>query len=570
MTTLRRALALLLTASLLCFCLTGCTPLEDAKSAVATAATSTLDAALDTIFPSDEEETKETITTKKEEMPTIALMPLDSRPCNTQYPALLAEATGATLLTPPAVHLDALHERANTDELWKWLEDEAMEADHLVLFTNTLFCGGLVASRSSGSYNNVGTDLAQLEELCNTFKAKGKNRTITVVQVLPRLTPNQFDDELQPYVTPLTEFGQSWDEADKSGTAVPTEAEGVPAETLAEYTAIHQKASDCAMALNTLTQSGLIDEFVISQDDGDELCPANITFRNLKDVQAKNTTLTHGADELGMMLLANIIAGDREATPVSVVYSSKSSASDVYPYESITLAEDVQEKLALSGLRETAGDSNYTLYIHAKTEDLQTTTNFISAYSSYLGIADVALTNQQDPALEEWLFDSEYFDNVDAYAAWNTAGNSIGTVCAMMRVSAIIDDRFDKMSKSEKLTACKNLFSFRAIRYSEDCFYMSNIRTDLQKQLEEDGLMKYTTVFTDSDSWRKADEALGTAYGPYNTKLAGIFDGPHTLCFGKNDVHIIINDYDSTAQFPWPRAFEVLILPTMEITLPDA
>ena len=136
-----------------------------------------------------------------------------------------------------------------------------------------------------------------------------------------------------------------------------------------------------------------------------------------------------------------------------------------------------------------------------------------------------------------------------------------------MRIASIIDNRFKLLSDEERLTACQSLYSFRAIRYSEDCIYMSNIRNDLTKKLEEEGLMEYTTVFTSDENWSTATTKLNEAYGPYNTKLAGIFNGDHTLCFGQNTIAINVTDYTTTASFPWPRAFEILVQPQMNVSL---
>ena len=149
--------------------------------------------------------------------PLVALMPLDSRPCNTQYPALLAESTSATLALPPEDAMDNFLDPADTTVLWSWLEEQAETADHLVIFTNSLFCGSLIASRSSGAYDNIQEDLQRLQDLLTSFKAREDAASVTVVQVLPRLSPNQFDSALYPYYDALTAYGQACDQADEAG-----------------------------------------------------------------------------------------------------------------------------------------------------------------------------------------------------------------------------------------------------------------------------------------------------------------------------------------------------------------
>ena len=265
-----------------------------------------------------------------EEPPTIALVPLDSRPCNTQYPALLAEAEAATLLMPEEESMDCFLKDADSEALWEWLESTAENADDLVIFTNSLFCGGLIASRSSGAYDNIDDDLSRLTALCQSFKEDDQH-SITVVQVLPRLTPNQFDSVLYPYVDTLTAYGETWDKADANGDAVPTSASGVSDEALNEYRTLHEKSAELAEALNTLASDGLIDRLIISQDDGDEYCPANITFRQLENIRSDNTLLIHGADELAMLLVSDLAAGDLDSPSLKVVYSDESDKTLCYP-----------------------------------------------------------------------------------------------------------------------------------------------------------------------------------------------------------------------------------------------
>ncbi|MDQ9823495.1 DUF4127 family protein, partial [Acinetobacter sp. 163] len=92
------------------------------------------------------------------------------------------------------------------------------------------------------------------------------------------------------------------------------------------------------------------------------------------------------------------------------------------------------------------------------------------------GLADIAKTNQADPALTSALTDRTNFDTIDAYASWNTAGNSIGTVCAMLRANALIANDFEALSNSERREAATALLHFRAVRYAEDIGFMANIR----------------------------------------------------------------------------------------------
>lgn len=546
---LRRAVAGLLCAALFCTTLSGC------QSAPLSAAST------------DSTEVSELTA---DDRATIALMPLDSRPCNTQYPQLLTQAAGATLVMPSEASLDHFLEEADTDALWTWLEDAAESADHLVIFTNSLFCGGLIASRSSGAYDDLSENIARLQTLCEDFQ-RDNERTITVVQVLPRLKPNQYDTDLYPYGNALTSYGRAWDEADIKGEAAPTSAEDVPDDVLNEYRTLHERSADLAEALNTMAADGLIDSLIISQDDGDVRCPANVTFRALKKHKAETTRLVHGADELAMLLVTDLATRELEPTPIQVIYSSEESKKEHYPYESTNLQTMAAQKIALTGLKNGDETSDYTLYIHARSEDADKTLAAIADHDGVLGIADVALSNQADPLLADTLLSAEGFEQVDAYAGWNTAGNAIGTVCAMLRVYAYLDANWDDLPKEVQLTSAKALFAFRAIRLGEDVCYMADLRTDLQEELIAADLCDDTSAsaFGNDADWTAANSRLEEAYTATGAKLEALLNGTHVLHLGNHAPRFTIQDFSSSVGFPWARAFEIRIEPQMAIAAAD-
>lgn len=496
--------------------------------------------------------------------PLVALMPLDSRPCNTQYPALLAESTSATLALPPEDAMDNFLDPADTTALWSWLEEQAETADHLVIFTNSLFCGSLIASRSSGAYDNIQEDLQRLQDLLASFKAREDAASVTVVQVLPRLSPNQFDSALYPYYDALTAYGQAWDQADEAGGSAPASAE-IPADILQDYQNLHKESAQLAQSLDSLAADDLIDQLLISQDDGAEYCPANITFRSLAD-HAENTQLIYGADELSMLLVANLSAAGLDASPVRIVYSDDADRSRIYPYEAASLEEMTAQKLTLGGAT-ASDDADATLYIHTDSSDASTTLSAVSDHDGLFALADVAQTNQADAALTDALLSRKNFDAIDTYAGWNTAGNTVGTTIATLRTMDVLDALWDDLSADARKNAVRALYTFRAIRLAEDICYMAQIRPDLQQQLALVDIQDHTSAFADSTAWQKANTQLQQTYTPYNTQLATLFNGAHTLRLTNHTTPVQITNFASQSTFPWPRSFEVRIDVEMDVSV---
>ena len=63
--------------------------------------------------------------------PTIAILPLDDRPPNYEFPTLIAQAAGFQPRLPPKEWLGTPWRSGRIDELSSWLEEAAQGADAL-------------------------------------------------------------------------------------------------------------------------------------------------------------------------------------------------------------------------------------------------------------------------------------------------------------------------------------------------------------------------------------------------------------------------------------------------------
>ena len=68
----------------------------------------------------------------------IGLIPLDERPVNTRYPAMIAHIADAELFLPPAELLSRYRIPARSAALAEWLHDLAPELDAIVVSFETL------------------------------------------------------------------------------------------------------------------------------------------------------------------------------------------------------------------------------------------------------------------------------------------------------------------------------------------------------------------------------------------------------------------------------------------------
>lgn len=493
---------------------------------------------------------------------TIALIPLDSRPCNTQYPKLLAQMVNYHILTPPAEALDDFLRPADTEALWQWLDDAAEQSQQLLIFTNELLNGGLIHSRTAQSYDDTAQSLAKLVD----FVAAHPQNDITLITILPRLKPSQFDQALWPYEEALTQWGQALDEAARLGRPQPAAPADVPIEASARYLALFDHSRQLAEGLAHLAQEGAVKRVIIGQDDAEERCPSNIIYRDLKARQIENLTLIHGADELTMLLLADAV-NDQPPLGVNIIYTNPALSDAIFPYEAAPLSEIVAEKLALAGLVQD-DESPWRIIIHTDPQASASVSALLEGQTdaAYVGLADIAYTNKGDPSLYALLNSPAVQDGLNCYAGWNTAGNALGTVLAHCRLSQTLAADYPWLNHDHRLKALSAQHTFKAIRFAEDQIYQAQLSSPLRADLQNWDWMHYTNAFLPGRR-EDAQALLESRFAPYQADLAALFGGEHTLRIDGRQISYTIADFTAALRFPWNRAFEVQALCTFQLTL---
>ena len=493
---------------------------------------------------------------------TIALMPLDSRPCNTQYPQVLSQMAGWRVIMPPADALDDFLRPADSEALWQWLEEASSQSQKLIIFTNELFNGGLIHSRSSQNYADTDAQLQRLE----AFLAAHPQQEVTLITILPRLKPSQFDETLWPYEVELTQWGQALDQAAAQNLPQPAAPADVPAEAAQAYLALFDHSRQLAEGLTHLAQSGAAKRVIIGQDDAETWCPSNIIYRDLQAREIENLTLIRGADELTMLLIADTV-NTQPPLGVRSIYTDPALAESYFPYEAAPLQELVAEKLALAGLTEDP-DSNWTILIHTAAQAADTLPPLLTAHQddAYLGLADIAYTNKGDEALYDWLSEPSVQDRLNCYAGWNTAGNSLGTVFAHCRLSQELLTQYPWLNSQHRQSALQALQTFKTIRFVEDQIYQAQLSNPLRTDLQSWDLMHYTNAFLPGRR-QDAQSLLDSRFAPYQASLVSLFAGEHHLILGSRQITYTISQFQCALNFPWNRAFEVLVHCSFELTL---
>jgi len=483
----------------------------------------------------------------------VGLIPLDSRPCNTQYPEILGKM-GNMQLDIPYAYLDNFLEPAQTKNLWSWLEASGKGFNRIIINTTELFNGGLIASRDPQSYQDLVAQIARLKSFCE----KNKNKDITVITVLPRLLPSQFT-QLWPYNEEIAEYAQNIDIADREGKKAPEPPQSIPKDMLNEYLGIYENTQLLVESLISFANEGLIDHYLIGQDDAEEYGLSNKIVRELTPKLNDKVQFVHGADELTMLVLARVLPL-KENLSLKVEYSNRDLKEAYFPFEAASLENVVKTKLNYLNIME-ATDSDKRVIIHNDAARLASLRDLIQESASpYLGLMDIAHTNKGDINLLDFLLNNDTFPKVTGYAGWNTAGNTIGTELSHAVYYQYLADSFKKYKKPAQAEALQAYLEFKFIRIAEDLVYQGILREELNERLKTLNIDPHNI----GERHAEANGILAELYAPYDEKLAKAFIGQQ---FKIGEISFTVEKISSKMELPWSRTFEAKVSPEAVIVL---
>ena len=471
----------------------------------------------------------------------IALIPLDSRPCNTQYPELVGKILGAEVAYPEQ-GLDELTKPSDKELLWSWLAEQN-EADIIIINIQQLFNGGLISSRDPLSYANWQKDFQRLKEFCETNKEK----KIVLISIIPRLIPTQFT-ELAPYQRAIKTYEEELSIINLSRRNLkPSLPSDLPAEIYESYKEIFTQSELIALQLSTLINDRLVEELIIGQDDGAPYGPGNRVISNLKQIM-KNEKIHFlpGADELSTLaLVKNALPSSKIG--IQLYYGNESKKDVVHPYENISLAEQLALKTDYLGLEITA-EAPYRFLIHNDSENFEHLKNelYITGFD-YTAIIDVAFTNRGDLSFLNLFLKESILPS--AYGGWNTAGNSIGSELAYFAAWHHAENSsLREPQRSEALLAAAK---YRYLRIADDLIYQGVLRDKLNQEV-----LSLKQNPTDLDDKLLAEEILAKLYESSQEDLSRL-SAIITADLGLSPEKTIL---ETKIVLPWPRTFEAKII----------
>jgi hypothetical protein len=428
--------------------------------------------------------------------------------------------------------------------LHAWLREVVVAADAAILGLDTLLYGGLIPGRRSPD------TLAEVQGRLSSLEGLGV--PILAFSVTMRISNSDVAEEEKPY---WSEFGpviHRWSfHADRfdqtgdpeSGRVAEAARNLIPDAIAADYLATRKRNFTINQEEVRMAGRGVFDLLCLTQDDTAEFGFNQAEKRALQAMQVPNVLVYPGADEVASVLVGRWINRQSCQRPVFRMEAWPPQAADIVAmYEDRPLArtvagqvlavggrlatdpapaDAVDEKaidLVLNGPATRQGDLALRIGLEgvdAPPRDLEGLRVRLAG-SSPVALADVAYANGADPLLWDALLrDGSIPPCLAAFAAWNTAGNTIGTVVAM--ASAWLAGPADPRSHAAFLDA----------RLADDLFYEAMLRK----------------VLRDEDPEGICDEAV------LGERLAALW----RLFLPAEPIQAI------KASFPWGRTFEAAV-----------
>ncbi|RSK28871.1 DUF4127 family protein [Bacillus sp. HMF5848] len=407
----------------------------------------------------------------------LALLPVDARPVTRELPRDIAAIAGWDVLLPNTNILGFLKTPADHDDIVTWLHEVADEVDGFVLSVDMLAYGGLVASRIASQSL---TDITARIELLRDLKRTYPNKPIIAFSSTMRISNNYVNEEEKDYWADYGEdiWAYSYHTHKYEKTGCPESFEKVnamkeiiPEPILEDYLTTRERNFKLNESLFDLVETGVIDTLVFPQDDTAEYGLNIREQEQLVQMTAErklwsNVFIYPGADEVASVMTARMIYELIGATKPTFfpVYSGEKGALLTAMYEDRPIVESVKGQIFAFGSHtvDTSTDADMLLavnvpgkrqgdlalqkYINEVDTPDRNVGEWLARIKHYMtkgkqvAVADVAYSNGADPAMLPRLLQETDIEKLAGFAAWNTAGNTIGTVVAQAAMVHLVEN----------------------------------------------------------------------------------------------------------------------------------
>lgn len=491
-------------------------------------------------------------------------VPLDERPCNYEFPYMLAEGTELTVERPPLSMLGLKKRPGDIEQLWTWLEEKAKGAGGAVIALDTLLYGGIIPSRlHEFTEDELIARLTRLRKL----KEQHLNLKIFAFQLIMRCPQYSISDEEPDYYADWgREIFRKGYISHREELNIATEEEleelqdinsRLPKEVLDDYLGRRSINIQANRAVLDLVKDGVIDFLIFPQDDS---APYGYTAKDQQVARQRISELDlelkaymyPGADEVGCTLITRMLNEAKGVKPLVYPRLSSIQGAFVTPvYEDRFFYETLKYQITAAGALIASSASEADLILLASTPgetmmeavsqehpffsyDVYRNLMELIEYGAYMmkeqgkavAVADVGYANGADLKLVKMLRQKGILFDLAGYAAWNTSSNSLGTVISQ----ALIYTMYGRTQEH---------LDFLALRYTEDACYCAAVRKEMNAGVVEE--MGYNKFLLDGPRGKVAERV--------EQRLAQVLEEKINGPEGRIEI--------MDCYMPWNRTFEV-------------
>lgn len=466
------------------------------------------------------------VTTPQALAKTILYVPQDNRPVDYAYTVSTAEHAGYTVITPPERYLSGSNFQGSPEQLMMWVQNNASQADAMVLSIDSLVYGGLVDSRKHNLSMDVLTRrIEKVEDLHRQFPKKPIYAFSTVMR-----SPWAGGKGVEPdyYLQVGSDIYQlaSLQAKMDSDNLTPQERSDwfaimrrIPQEYLQDWFNRRNKNMSINYRLIEDTRKGMFAYYSLGHDDNSVKTQSSLESKYLelvgKDIPKEQFGSFPGADQLGLLLITRANNDFTGYHPkVTIIYPLGGGEKTVPSYDGQAIGKTIKEHIeAIGGV---VTDTEKPDLLLAVNTPLTTSTtesgnfeNFpimLDSTKAFLGqiemavqqqipvsLVDMAFSNGSDNTLIYGLYKDKMLYRLAAYNGWNTASNSVGYGIAQGILSRYMTPKAHK----QMLTT----------QYLDNWVYQANVRDyiyRLQQKIEAGTEQKrYPTVMQELQSRTK-------------------------------------------------------------------
>ncbi|MCU4924451.1 DUF4127 family protein [Halobacteria archaeon AArc-dxtr1] len=518
---------------------------------------------------------------------TLAIVPLDDRPANIYFPEMTAATADVETRFPPEDQIGFFETPGNGDEIGEWLLS-VDDVDGFIISVDMLVYGGLIASRvPEMSQEEAMSNVEVLSEL----RDEHPDATILVYDTIQRLAPtflgsDDFDESLLQEWATLVDRVENLGEEEYADDLEDVE-EQLPDEVIEDYLDSRERNHEVNRYVIEQLADDKIDYLILGQDDADEVGLHRPEREELLDLIGDlgvddRVEVFPGADENDTTFVARYVTELFDLTPrVSVEYSGVHGEDWIPVYEDIPYDENIAKHLEVSGAQVVESDPDIHLMVNTPTQEGESRADELDAFVSDIAthlenddpviVLDAVEVNAADPELTERMEAEIAVSQLLAFSAWNTAGNALGIATGHgLSRWAFLQESGDYPDVTDLHDPAEAHVNYLLHRLTKDDYWKNVVQPDAYA---EGWSMDANVYDLEPDEVEVLEAFVQDELGPFVETYAEDHFVGEPVEFGYSDGELKHGTIDELStleiSLPWPRLFETILEPELDVSLPE-